>query len=142
MYFKPMNTEAEWEWFVKRTFCIRCEDSCGIVAYSSTGQIKAVVGVDSLTQVACNIHLAVESPMVFKYGLLQEASHLVFDVLKRERMFGLVPSTNLKALKLNRHLGFTQVAEIPDAVADGVGYCILSLEKEDCSWYTKTEEAA
>jgi hypothetical protein len=55
-----------------------------------------------------------------------------FHTCGKERMFGLVPANNAKALKLNKNIGFRAVAEVPDALDDGIGYIIMRLDKQDC----------
>jgi hypothetical protein len=45
-----------------------------------------------------------------------------------------VPSNNEKALKLDRHIGFKEVARIPNAVAEGVDYIVMCMEKSECRW--------
>jgi hypothetical protein len=57
-------------------------------------------------------------------------------------MFGLVPDNNEKALKLDKHIGFHEVARVPDAICDGVGYIVMRLDKENCRWRTNYEKRA
>jgi len=60
----------------------------------------------------------------FRYAFLQLQSKVII---------GRVASTNLKALKLDKHLGFTEICKIRDAVPNG-DIIILEMRKEDCKW--------
>jgi hypothetical protein len=116
---------------------IRCEDSQGIVGYDGKGDIKCGAIFDSWTVDACSAHFAITNPFVIRAGFLHECFRHLFIESGRERVFGLVPSTNAKALKLDKHLGFTEVARIPDAIADGVDYIVIRLDKRDCRWISE-----
>jgi hypothetical protein len=142
--FSPLTQQDEWEWFKRRTHVIQCEDSQGIVAYSATGKILAVMVADSFTPDSCNMHVAIERPIVIKHGFLSQCFHHIFHVCHRNHVFGLVPSNNAPALKFNDHIGFTEVTRVPDAVGLGVDYVILRMNKEDCRWIAQPvkEEAA
>ena len=80
--------------------------------------------------------------MALRHGLLEEIARHVYLDCGRERIFGLVPSNNNKALKLNKHIGMSEVARIPNGVMTGVDYVIMCLEKADCRFLPKQKEAA
>ncbi len=127
----PMRTDQEWQWFAQRTYTIRQEDTQGIVAYRD-GVLCAAVVFDTLTPVACTVHIALDDPWAIKHGLFHEVAHHAFVTLGKSRMFGLVPSSNEKALKLDRNIGFKEVARVPNSMAEGVDTVILCLEKHNC----------
>ena len=131
--FKPLTTQEEWQWFKQRTPVIACEDSQGIVAFDERG-IQAVCVADSFSVDACNVHFAIDSPMVIRRGFLHEIARHLFCVCNRNRIFGLVPDNNEKAIKLDKHIGFTEVARVPRALSKNIGYVVMVLEKEDCRW--------
>ena len=141
MMFKPLTETYEWNWVRSRTSVIACEDSQGIVAHHM-GEIKAIAVFDSFTVDACNVHLAIDSPFVLRHGFLNEIARHLFSECGRERIFGLVPSSNEKALKLDMHIGMKEVARVPNAVQTGVDYIVLSMEKVDCRWLNIEREAA
>jgi len=130
----PLTTAEEWTWIHSRAHPILCGDTCGMVARNARGIIVAIVLFDSFTPVACNVHMAIESPMVLRHGFFESIAHYTFIERNRQRLFGLVPSTNEKALKLNYHLGMKHIATIPNALEDGVHYEVLGLEKSECRW--------
>lgn len=141
---KPLTTDAEWKWFAIRTMVIACADTQGIVAVDEKGDIQAIAVFDSFTVDACNVHFAISNPFVIRHGFLHAIARHLFTTCKRKRIFGLVPSNNEKALKLDKHIGMVEVARVPDAVREGVDYVIVRMNKEDCRWLEqiKEEEAA
>jgi len=136
---KPLTEQAEWEWVNSRAHPIQCADSQGIVAYDKRG-IQAICVADSFTVDACSVHLAIDSPFVIRHGFFHEVARHLFIACGRKRIFGLVPSSNEKALRLDVHLGFEEVARIPDAYAEGIDYVVLRMDKETCRWLKKPEE--
>ena len=133
MNFRPINSNEDWNWVRQRAHCILCEDSQGIVAYDERG-IQAIAAFDSFTVDACNVHFAIANPYVIRHGFLHEIARHLFIQCNRKRIFGLVPSTNKKALKLDKHIGMEEVATIPDALADGIDYVVLRMNRKDCRW--------
>jgi hypothetical protein len=55
-------------------------------------------------------------------------------------MFGLVPDNNARAVALDKRIGFTEVARVPHAVSEDVGYIIMVLHKDDCRWRSSIKE--
>lgn len=129
--FKPLTTSQEWDWFKERTHVIACEDTQGIVAHRGA-DILAVAVFDSFTVDGCSVHFAIENPMVIRRGFLSEIAYHAYVVLDRSRLFGLVPDNNERAIKLDRHIGFKEIARVPRAISKDVGYIVMELEKKDC----------
>jgi hypothetical protein len=134
IHLKPLTEEAEWAWFQARANPIACQDSQGIVAYDDNADIMAMAVFDSFTVDACNVHLAIDKPMVLRHGFLEECARHLFVECGCKRIFGIVPGNNAKALKLNKHLGYRQVAVIPDGYADGVDYIIMRMDADNNRW--------
>lgn len=141
IWFKALDLEDEWDWVWKRARPLRCQDTCGIVAYKGK-EIQAVAVFDSWTVDACSVHLAIDNPFVIRAGFLAEIANFLFLTGDRKRILGLVPSNNEKAIRLDLHIGFREVARIPDAFAEGVDYIVMRMDKKDCRWLAKMEEAA
>jgi hypothetical protein len=142
--FKPLDQQAEWDFFKERTHVIQCEDSQGIVAFDERG-IQAVAVFDTWTVDSCSVHYCIPNPMVLRRGFFREVGDYLFNRCNRTHIFGLVPSNNEKALKFDRHIGMHDVAVIPDAVRKGVDYVVMRMNKEDCRWIdqpVKEERAA
>jgi hypothetical protein len=138
--FSALDTQESWDWFKERTHVIQCEDSQGMVAYSATGKILAVMVADNFSPDSCNVHVAIDSPIVIKHGFLVEAFHHLFNVCNRKHVFGLVPSNNAKALKFDRHIGFKESCCIPDGCGTGTDCIILRMDKVSCPWLDKIKE--
>ena len=141
IYFKSLNTEAEWKWVNERAHPIACHDTQGIVAYDKRG-VQAICVADSFTVDACSVHFAIDSPFVIRAGFFSEICHHLFVVCGRKRIFGLVPSNNEKALKLDLHIGFREVTRIPDAYSEGVAYVVLRMDKDGCPWLNEEQREA
>jgi len=137
MVFKPLKTCEEWRWINARTHAIYCEDTQGILALDGQGRILAAAAFDSWTVDACSVHMAIDKPIVLRHGFLSEIARYLFVESHRERIFGLVPTDNDKALKLNAHMGWREVARVDDAVATGVGYVVMRMDKADCRWISQ-----
>lgn len=141
--FRPIQTQYDWLWFKQRTSVIRCEDTQGIVAFKTHPEnIMAMAVFDSFGPDSCCVHMAIDNPFAIKHGLLHEIGRHLFQVCGLQRIFGMVPSNNPKALKLDKHIGMTEVARIPNGVGTGVDYVIMCLEKKDCRWIEQEREAA
>lgn len=140
--FARLSNFVEWEWFREKTHVLRCEDTQGIVAYDASG-IAGMVVFDTFTPRSCNVHMAIVRPACIKAGLFRETAIYGFHTRGKDRFFGLVPSNNQRALKLNRHIGFREVAHVPDALDDGIGYVVMRLDKADCRFLpAELKEAA
>ena len=140
IYFKPLTEKHEWRWVQDRAHPICCEDSQGIVAYDvEKVVIVACIVFDSFTVDACNVHMAIDKPMVLRHGFLEECTRHLFLTCGRKRIFGLVPADNAKALKLNKHLGFREVARVPDAYDEGIDYVVMRMDADDNRWINLNE---
>lgn len=140
--FKALDTGAEWLWLQLKAGVIACQDSQGIVALDDTGAIAAICVADSFTTDACQVHFAIDRPLVIKYGFLHEIARHLFITCNRKRIFGLVPSDNAKALKLDTHIGFREVARVPDGYAEGVDYVVLRMDRDNCRWIEHYQQRA
>ena len=141
IFFKPLNNDQEWFWVKSRTGVIQCEDTQGIVAYKDA-DIVAVCVIDTITADSVNVHFAVEYPLVIKHGYFDEIARHVFESLGKQRMFGLVPAGNAKALKIDQNIGFREVARIPHGYRTGEDLVVLKMEREECRFAPKKIERA
>ena len=96
------------------------------------GNLVAVVGYCSFMPNACQMHIAAVGEVNWmSRDLLWAAFDYPFNVLGVKVILGQICGSNEDALKLNRHLGFKVVAEIPDAHMDG-DLVIMAMKKEEC----------
>ena len=141
IYFKPLTEDTEWAWFKRRTGTIACEDTQGIVAYKDA-EVVAVCAMDTFTNHSCNVHFAIDYPLVIKHGFFHEIARHVFEILGKQRMFGLVPAGNAKALKIDRNIGFREVCRVPHGYQTGEDLVVMKMEREECRFAPVREEAA
>lgn len=63
--------------------------------------------------------------MVFHYAFVQQGVR---------KLLGFVSSSNLRALSIDRRLGFREVARVTDVLPDGSDLIILAMTKNQCRW--------
>ena len=98
------------------------------------GNLVAVVGFASFMPKSCQMHIgALDEVNWMSKDLLWAAFDYPFNKLGVSVILGQVCADNESALRLNRHLGFKVVAEIPYAHMDG-DLVIMAMRKEDCRW--------
>ena len=134
--FFPLTKQYEWDWIDKRCYPIRDEYSSGVVAYDDFGKIAAIFVCDSFSMDSCGVHLAIDNPFVIRHGFLNESLNYIFNTRQRSRAFGLVPSDNEKAIKFNKHIGFKEVARVPDGYATGIDYVVMRMDANNNRWTT------
>jgi len=141
MKFVPFNFQDHGEWVKNTIKLVFCDDTKGIVAIKDGAFVGAMMA-DSWTHNSVQVHIAVLDPMCFKHKMHYEFSEWVFNTCGIKQMLGIVPANNEKAIKLDKHFGFKEVARLPDAYADGVDYIILRYDRDECKYLSKQEEAA
>jgi hypothetical protein len=139
--FKAIDTLEEWQWAHGIIKMIVDQSSQGIMAYENGNRVAACVA-DEFGIHSCCVHLAITKPVVLKHGFLQEIARHLFITCNLKRLFGKVPSDNTRALKLNKHLGWREVARVPDGVSDGVDMVVMRMDRDTCRWLDKLQEAA
>ena len=137
-----MLTDEEWAWMNERAFPIRDEYSVGIVAYDKNEKICAAFVADSFTIDSCGVHLAIGNPACIRRGFLNECLHFIFVTRGRKRAFGIVPSNNLKAIRFNEHIGFREVARLPDGYATGIDYVYMRMDADNNRWVNLQQQEA
>lgn len=141
MILKPLDTKEEFEWMQAKTWIELCESTRGIVAIDDKG-IAGCVVMDKWTDSSCQAHIAIRNPLCIRHGLITAACEYVFITNNRKTMFGLVPDTNKKAERFDKHIGFEEVTRIPDAFNNGVGYIVMRMDRDKCRWLPAMKEAA
>ncbi len=97
------------------------------------GEVKAVVAYDNILDKSCEMHTAAIVPNWISKDLLWACFDYPFNILKVKVILASVASTNIEALRLDRHLGFVDKAYIEDAHIDG-DLVILAMRRENCRW--------
>lgn len=133
--------ESDWIWFKEKLPVFVVEDSAGIVVKNGEERVAAWV-FDNYTGASVQCHLVVEKPMSLRHGIIETIAGLAFDTLDCNAIFALVPSNKEKALKLNEHIGFTELCVMKNAFATGVHSHLLELLPENCNYYQIKDRAA
>lgn len=98
------------------------------------GELLGGVIYQDFTGASITIHMA-----GFKSGnwadrdMLWVAFDYPFNQLKVHKILGYLPSNNLKALDIDKKLGFSEVVRIP-GVYPGADLVILAMERCECRW--------
>ena len=96
-------------------------------------KLIAVVGFANFTGTSCHMHMAGDHPRWMNREFLRAAFAYPFEALGLTMVFGVVPSGNIRALGIDRKLGFREILYIPGAHPDG-GIHILQMKREECRW--------
>lgn len=140
-YFRALYGPVDWGWVNKQVPVLQVEDTRGIVMLDlENNETVAACILDNLTDNSVQAHFMVTKPIAFKHGLLQECFDYIFNVLGVKYVYGLVPGDNVKALKLNKHMGFTEKVRLPEAFKNGVDYVLMELKKEECKYLPTLSE--
>ena len=140
MIFRPLNIKDDWWYMIEGgSPPVLCANTQGIVAVEK-GKIWAMVVMDSWSHNSVQVHMRITNPLVLRHGLMEECSRHIHIVADRQIIIGLVPGDNSKALKLNRHIGYTEVHRIKDGHALGVDTVIMELRAADNRWLKRWKD--
>ena len=95
------------------------------------GNLVAVAGYTNFMPKACEIHIGSVGEHWANKDFIWAVFDYPFNKLGLSVILGQICADNIDALKLNRHLGFKVVAEIPDAHMSG-DLVIMAMKKEEC----------
>lgn len=93
---------------------------------------------DGYTGSSIAIHSRCDDPRHVSRKFYWSIFDYPFNVLKVKQLKGLVSTANLKAQKVNEHLGFKREALLKDYFPDGDAI-VYSMPKEECRWLKLTE---
>lgn len=133
--FRGIRDERDIDWFLDRNSITLCNDTTAIFAVDETDKILAACFMDNWTETSCQVHLAIDNPLIVRHGFFQEIGSFIFEEGGRLMVHGLVPADNKRALSVDKKLGFREVARLKDAFKRGVDYIVLELRPEDCKFY-------
>lgn len=103
----------------------------GSVSFDGT-TLRGVVGYDGYNGASVVMHMA-GSPGWMDKELLHAAFDYPFNVLGCSQVLAFVPSGNETALRINRRLGFEDVAELDGAHPDGSLF-VMRMKRDNCKW--------
>ena len=125
------NEQSLKDWAIKHKMPI--PEDAHYLGQVLNEEIRAVVVFCGFYGKSCMIHVASEGKHWMTKNFLKKVFDYPFNTLKLKVIIGTVAGNNEKALKLNRHLGFKDVAFIPDAHENG-DLVILEMRPENCKW--------
>lgn len=140
--FRAFHGPTDWGWVNEQVGVLQVEDTSGIMAIDvETNTTVGACILDNWTANSVQAHFMANSPLVLRHGFVEECFDYVFNYADKKFIYGMVPSDNEKALKLNAHMGFTEVLRLPEAFKDGVDYIVMELKRENCKYLPKVEAA-
>lgn len=126
-----INEQSLKDWAIKHQ--MPTLEDAHYIGQILNNEIRAVVVYCGFFGKSCMIHVASEGQNWMTKQFLKEVFNYPFNSLKLKVIIGTVAGNNEKSLKLSRHLGFKDVANIPDAHEDG-DLVILEMRPEHCKW--------
>lgn len=102
------------------------------IGWRENGEIRAVTLYDGFSKCDCNIHIASDGkPHWFRRQFLVASFMHPFAQWDLQRITGLVPAKNTRALKFDLHLGFKQEGYLRKALPDD-DLIVLGMLREEC----------
>lgn len=99
------------------------------------GELIAGVVFEGYTGSSISIHVAaLEGKLWLSKEFLFRVFAYPFLQLECHRVTGLVRADNIKAQKLDEHLGFVREGIMRKGATDGTDYIIYGMLKEECRW--------
>lgn len=104
-------------------------------------KISLVVGLNAWIGKTCQIHVAMVPGYKFTpQDMLKAVFEHVFNVTKREVVFGIVNSKNEAAMRYDLHLGFKEVYRENEVHDDGGDLVVLKMTRGDCRYLQEQNE--
>lgn len=105
---------------------------------SSAGELIGVVLYNGFNGCTCSMHCAGDGNWISR-EFLRAAFEYPFVTGNMVQIFAPVPGNNLRALKLNRHLGFEVLHRIAHGWEYGVDLVMMGMNKATCRWIRSAE---
>ena len=103
------------------------------IGWLSEGQLVCGILYDSFTGASIAMHSRVTNPRKVSREWLWAIFDYPFNQLGVKRVSGLVSTANLKAQRVNEHLGWKRETTLADYFPDGDGIVYI-MRREDCRW--------
>jgi hypothetical protein len=127
------ETKAQHDWLrylFKEKGNIHLTGDAHILAWLREFQPAWLVAYDGWLGTTCQMHMLGLQPYVPK-ALRFAAFNYAFNRIGRTRVFGVVNSHNVRALRFDRWLGFKDLVTVPGCHDDGGDLVILTMTAED-----------
>ena len=127
------SDQAHLRAWISGVLGIKFDETTTCIGQEIDGEVKAVIAYTNYQEKSICMHVGAIQDNWISKDLLWAAFDYPFNILKVNVILATVASTNIEALKLNRHLGFIDKAYIEDAHIDG-DLVILAMRRENCRW--------
>jgi hypothetical protein len=121
--------------FMAQRCALRADDAARYICWKdSPGRMSWCVAFESWLGKSARIHMA-RHPLSHPYvprKLIKEVFSYAFNFAQLEVLLGVVSSKDWHVLRLDRWLGFKEVARLPGVHEDGGDIVLLTLWKSDC----------
>lgn len=128
----------DFAWLAQKTGCTITTDFNAIKAVDEAGAIHGMVGYCDWTQNCVRMHMAVESPIVWR-SLLRPALEYPFCQVGVGMILGVIRGSNAKSLRFSGAVGLKEIFRLKDGVKPGEDIVMLQLLKEDCRYLIGNE---
>ncbi len=129
-------TADHYPWICERARLVITPGFQALEAVRETGEIVGMVAYDGYRPNSVCMHVALDHPSAARH-LIIPAFRAAFVDLGRGIVYGQVLSNNPRALDLDLHLGFREVARLKDAWEPGIDIHVLEMRREECRWLTE-----
>lgn len=142
MIVAPRNAE-EWQaltGFLRHHAQVQPSVDMQCIAWVNEEQkLAIVVGFGGFMGSIAQIHTAYAEGWHFTpRSMLRAVFGYAFNDLKREMLLGIVNSKNVKAMRMDLHLGFREIFRLPGMHDDGGDIVILAMRKDECRYLDKS----
>jgi hypothetical protein len=133
--FRAMDYDKDWPWINEQVPILWVEDTRGIIAFDQDSGFRIGACVfDNWTHNSVQCHLTITNIATLRHGFIDLIADVVFNQEKKRFIYGMVPSDKVKAIKINKHIGFTEKMRLEDGFSDGIDYIVMELQKANCRY--------
>ena len=133
--FRMLHKPTDWRWVCSLVPLNESEDNIGLVGIDISTELPvAVLVLEDVTKNSAQAHFAVSDPLAFKHGFLEELCAFMFEGMKLDHVYGYIKSDNLASLSVASKIGFKEVYLMENAVADGIHYHVMKMQREECNY--------
>lgn len=137
MIVTPKNG-TEWQvlsGFLLKLANVQPSHDLHCIGWVSEGKLVIVVGFSAFLGKTAQMHVAFAPGWHFApRTLLGYVFSHAFNETKRELLIGVVNSLNVRAMRLNLHLGFTELLRLPGMHDDGGDLVVLGMKRSECRY--------
>lgn len=127
------------EWIASKTDGA-FRDGARCIGLERNGELIAGCMVDWSNGASCYMHVAAEGKHWLNRDFLWHCFYYVFKTLGSKVAIGLVPSTNIAAIRFDKHLGFEELTRIPDGHPAGDLVVLTITQAQAAKWLELREE--